>query len=76
MRSPLPVKRGDSSGSHSRGIGLFPEGRGCPAGSGWKPLKPTDTSWAKGPVRVGLLSTDTSSEPSLVNFDDDTLETR
>lgn len=35
----------------------------------WKPLKPMDTTWAEGPIKVGLLATNTSSEPSTVQFE-------
>ncbi len=35
----------------------------------WKPLKPMDTTWAEGPIQVGLVATNTSSEPSTVQYD-------
>jgi regulation of enolase protein 1 (concanavalin A-like superfamily) len=35
----------------------------------WKPLKPMDTTWAEGPVKVGLVATNTSSEPSTVKYE-------
>jgi regulation of enolase protein 1 (concanavalin A-like superfamily) len=45
-------------------------------GTRWKALKPMDTSWAQGPVKVGLLATNTSSEPSTVKFEGLDLKTR
>ncbi len=35
----------------------------------WKALKPIDTTWAEGPVKVGLVATNTSTEPSTVKYD-------
>ncbi len=43
-------------------------------GVSWKALKPMDTTWADGPVKVGVLATNTSSEPSTVKFDNYTLK--
>ncbi len=45
-------------------------------GVNWKPLKPMDTSWASGPVKVGLLSTNTSSQASVVTFENYSLKTK
>lgn len=35
----------------------------------WRALKPMDTTWAGGPARVGLVATNTSSEPSTVKYE-------
>jgi regulation of enolase protein 1 (concanavalin A-like superfamily) len=35
----------------------------------WKALKAMDTTWADGSVKVGLVATNTSSEPSTVKFE-------
>jgi hypothetical protein len=43
-------------------------------GVNWKALKPMDTTWAEGPIKVGVLATNTSSEPSVVKFDNYTLK--
>lgn len=41
-----------------------------------KGLKPMDTTRANGPVKAGLLTTNTSSEPRTVKFENCTLKTR
>jgi hypothetical protein len=40
-----------------------------PNGVEWKPLKAMDTTWAEGPIKVGLVATNTSSEPSTVKYE-------
>jgi regulation of enolase protein 1 (concanavalin A-like superfamily) len=45
-------------------------------GVSWKPLKAMDTSWADGPIKVGLVATNTSSEPSTVKYENYSLKTK
>ena len=51
---------------------------GAVSGNGveWKPLKPMDTTWAGGPAKVGLVATNTSSEPSTVKYENYTIKTK
>jgi regulation of enolase protein 1 (concanavalin A-like superfamily) len=42
----------------------------------WKALKAMDTSWAEGPIKVGLVATNTSSEPSTVKYENFDLKTK
>ena len=42
----------------------------------WKALKPMDTSWATGNVKVGLVATNTSSEPSTVKYENFDLKSK
>ncbi len=43
-------------------------------GVNWEPLKPMDTSWTNGPVKVGLVAINTSTEPTTIKYENYSLK--